>query len=737
MIEPSDYSAEPGADVKPDNGETLDYLGCSDKDLDKLRLDSLVNQDDDDLALNAAKVFIIDRRRIGNYFEQGASITGDVSANTFGVNHDDFSNGAICNIAKADIDKIKTVFCEYSNYSDIEAKLKSLNVLIIEGASRSGKRACALYLLCSLHEYAIKEIRPDVQNIVSFKPEPNTGYIADSILSSGTTQKYFSHIELALVCQRLKECNSHLVITVNSGDIASNEVQRRHAVQLVNSLDLAETLEKHLQWRLGIDYRFKYDLKVLQHPSTRKILDEKLLPCEIDQLSSCLANVLRGDSTIDDGLASFNRSIHDEVRNWFLENTETTVRCGFIALAVVSGCPFQSYIAAAQLLEQLVEISDHGDQASKLPKTFIEKRSERLQLMHASLFPCRSSSMHGPLNTECISFNNSSYQSEILQYVWHEYSQLREVLLHFLHSLGVSGDHVLGVKAAAAAGQICTYEIGAVLDNVVFNWCNTGDARLQKLSALTLCVPLFERSCTSQILSLIRQWCDDRRSSSLQRLAIYTLREYVLMAYPELACDQLAIFCKSEAPAIRELAASSILRIFKTGNEYPDRFFWVFKALHEHSENMKLGDQSLIPLVFCALWGMTKPFDNIAECNGQEIPCVVWFLWKDECGQLSYGESSKHYCEYFLVGLIRLCLRLGRTHRRRMLIELRGLLVLASSHDNLFWVIGNLFFTLYSREPARGRARLLYLLRDCASDESTHGPAVKILSVIQSSSNQS
>jgi hypothetical protein len=99
--------------------------------------------------LKVATVYI-DNRSIGNYFEQDARIYGSVSAREYRGYSSNFSKEIVGQVLIENVDKIRSVYIETSDYSHIISTLNNKNILVLWGDPNLGKQTTALHFLSSV-----------------------------------------------------------------------------------------------------------------------------------------------------------------------------------------------------------------------------------------------------------------------------------------------------------------------------------------------------------------------------------------------------------------------------------------------------------------------------------------------------------------------------------------------------------------------------------------------------------
>ena len=466
-------------------------------------------------------------------------------------------------VLSADIEKIRSVYVQTASYTRAQRILEDKRILILWGDSRLGKRTAAIHLLLSLlHVEDIFEIDPGVEDLNSFQCGTEQTYIIDTFVadSVGKINSYF----LNGLSQQFSKQNSHLVITIDSRVQISQESLDGYILIWSDLPESSALLERHLAWHLKDQATIASSRTLTQTDSVLELLNNNLLPGDIDELAKLLAKVVRKVLTLDEALARFSVRAYQQVKSWFESEQDLSQYAFMITLAVLSGSNYQAVDDASQRLQSIIKPSLEKEEASD-SESLLARRSQRVKKVCAHLVKGYESTEFGRSLVELIELNNPAFQPAVLSYVWHEYDRLREPLLIWLHELGFHHAFEVRLRAAAAVGELSKYAFKNILDKVLRPWANCQEQRVQKLAALSLSIPVFESDLAPQVLGLLHSWSRLKNNLSLRWTATAAYGSYVGQRFPDAALRNLLAIAKSGDAFLFPAVVESVVSLFESG----------------------------------------------------------------------------------------------------------------------------------------------------------------------------
>ncbi len=677
--------------------------------------------------LEVATVYI-DNRSIGNYFEQDAQIYGSVSVREHRGYSSNASKEIVGQILIESIDKVRSVYVETSDYIPVVSALNNKHILVLWGDPKIGKQTTALRLLSSVIKGEILEINPAIKDISLFEFETGKAYLIDTLTPDiGEKQKIDNYI-LKGLSRKLKQNNSYLVITVDSGWCFPHESTKDFIFNWKTLPNSEKTLEKHLEWYLQKHVIKSQICDLIRSDSVQTIITNKLLPGDLDELADLLSQVVKGEFEIEEALSHFNLRIKQQVEAWFEQNSDFSQRIFFITLAILNGCKYQAVDDASQKLELLVRSLSEKEDTINSDPIFGRKRSSFLKDVCASLTQGFENTERGLSPVEVIKLDNSGFQPAILFFVWHEYNRLREPLLSLLHELGTDQSFDVRCRAAAAIGELSRYDFTAVLQKVLRPWASSQDQRLQKLAAMALSIPIFDSNLAPQVLGLLHNWSRLSNNIYLRWTATVAYGGYVGLRFPDVALRDLFAIAKSGNEFLFFAAAESITMLFQAGQFLSTQYLNVLEKIQAWTKEAKDKDEKTFGiLIFWFVLHKTKLKND--SCNNY-LPTVLWLIWQEREWNKQSRENAQVY-KKIVVFLLEEALSLSPKTRKLALEELHTWLNLADYDPRLYPVLGSLFYSLVKQGSRHEKKRIFAYLERWASIDSSN-IASRILSKLKS-----
>ncbi|NEP00549.1 MAG: hypothetical protein F6K58_18125 [Symploca sp. SIO2E9] len=659
--------------------------------------------------LGAANVFI-DARSGGAYFAGEAKVAGDLvgrsqskrTASTTG----NYAKDIAGTILSADLKKVCSVYVQTSSYSDAQNILNNKHVLILWGDSHLGKRTTAIHLLLSLSQTEeILEIDPTLgeEDLRTFQAEAKQVYLIDTFTPDSASKLY--NFALNNLAQKLREQSSYLVITVDHRTQLSQELGQY--IFQWKELPASNTLlEKHLVWYL--ENQEPDSIRTLtQQESVSKLLDNRLLPGEVDRLAELLAKVARNELSLEQAVASFSGQIKQQVETWFDEERDLSQRVFMIALSVLSGSKYQAVINASQLLQSLIEPPSEKEETSNSEPAFNKKRSERLKEVSAHLTQGYENTEFGRSPVELVELDNPAFQPAILAYIWNEYDSYRDKLLEWLHELGVHSDSKFEVRirAAAAAGELSKYAFRDVLTRIIRPWAISQQQPVQILATLALSVPVFEGDLASQVLNLLHNWSGLKNNPRLCWTATKAYGSYVGLRFPDIALRDLFKIAQSGDANLLSAVAESVTILFEAGKFVPNQYFLILNALQDWTSLPKVTLPHQLGLL--TFWILMHEAKVPGDSNQGYWPTL-----------LRLAKEDPMY-EDIIIRLLRRSLNQKQLNkianfplRKQVLEEIHNWLQLVDDDTRLYPIIGTFIFKLAVQGEERERLRILNKLKE-------------------------
>lgn len=661
--------------------------------------------------LGVANVYI-DARSGGAYFSGDTKIEGDAvgrSKYTLSSTSASTSTTSIYGagtILSAEIKKIRSVYVKTSCYGDAQNILNKKHILILWGDSHLGKRTTAIHLLLSLSQAeGILEIDPTLEEekLKTFQVEKKGVYFIDTLTPDSAVK--LNNYTLGKLGENLRKQGSYLVITVD-GRVQFTQEFAQYILDWKDLPDSKTSLEKHLTWYLE---NHKHDNSLtftqIQQEKVKELLDNKLIPGEVDRLAELLAKVIRNDLSFEEALADFTGQVKQQVESWFDQEQDVSQRVFMIALAVLNGSKYQLVIDASQSLQSLIEPPSEKEETSNSEPKFKKKRSERLKEVNAHLTQGYENTESGRSPVELIELDNSAFQPAILAYVWNEYDFYRDNLLEWIHDLGVHSNFDVKIRVAAAAGEISRYAFKDVLDKVIRPWAKRKS--VQKLAILALSIPVFDGNLAPQVLKLLNSWRKDNQNLQLRCTAASAYGSYIGLRFPDIALrglleitNEIAQSRNTKSLVLPLTVAESLVILFEAGKFVPDHYFLILKILKDWISQPKSSLQNQLGLLI--FWMLMREAKVPGESNQGYWPTLLRLAKEDSV------------YEEIVIQLLQCCLnqkelqKIGKFPLRKLVLEaIQNWLRIVDQDPRLYPILGQIIFQLVIRGTTRERLRIL------------------------------
>jgi len=574
----------------------------------------------------------IDARSGGVFFGGEASITGDVVGRGQVKRTATPASGALAEatagqVLSEDLNKVDIVYVTPSLYTQAQRLLAEKHVLILWGQAHWGKWTTALHLLSALHAEEIFEINPDVnlEGLQLSGLESKRGYVIDTIAPDSAEN--LNTFVLNRLSRRLREQDSHLVITVDSRVPLSKEALSGYLVVWSDVPDRVQLLERHLAWYLTDDSLTRA-LELSQADAVQQLLSTHLLPGEVDRLAELLAGVARGKLELEEALARFEARTLQQVETWFEAHADLEERTFMLSVAILNGANYQAVVEADERLQSLIRLQPAEDEPPVTDSVFGSTRSQRVKEACAHLVQGYEEAEFGRSPVELIILDNPTFQPAVLHYAWHEYDRLRSHLLDWLRDLGFHPSFDVRARAAAAVGELSKYNFGYVRGEILLPWANHRDSRARAAAALALGIPAWEGEFAPQVLGLLHHWSTLRNNWRLCWTAAAAYGGLVGLRFPDTALRDFHAIAQTEDLRLFRVLSRSVANLFEVGRLVPDYYLKVLDALIAWMADQKAKIVALTGLLI--FLGLAREAKIEAEPEGGAWPTLLWLAREDE-----------------------------------------------------------------------------------------------------------
>lgn len=692
---------ETRVDMSPDDNKEPSPPQLSESDLVKLIGDTDTSRVITELLHGQRIALLYVDARSEVFFSSEAHITGDVVGrrqvkqslrSPIGA----YSEVVAGHVPGEDLDKIRSVYVKPSLFDRAYQILREKKVLILWGQAHWGKRSTALHLLLCLQVERVLEIRPDValDEILSFEVGDRQGYLVDT-LAPDSAQKLNPSV-ISRLCQRFREKDSYLVITIDSRVPLSKMALSNNLVVWGELPGSTQLLEAHLSWYLADQDKLAQALELSKTEKVQSLLNTHPLPREVDNLAKLLVDIVHNELELDEALSRFKSGALLQVEEWFENHTELEERTFMISLAVLSGTSYQSVSSADERLQSLVKPPSVEGKLPPDTRLVFVARSERIKGARAHLSQGYEETEFGQSPVEVIELDNPSFQPAVLNYVWNEYDRLREPLIDWLRDLVVQANSPdVRVRVAAAVGELSKYNFGYIKETILLPWANHQDPRVRASAAFALGIPVWEGEFAPQVLGLLHYWSTLRNNWRLNWTAAAAYGGLVGLRFPDIALRDLCSIAQIKDLRLFAVLNRSVTNLFYAGRAEPEYYFKVLDALIDWTNPPVDKIVALTGLLIFLNLSLEIKIEAVAEAEGW--PALLWLSQEDT----GYRER--------VVLLWRRALN-TKSARKPALETLKRLVQITDGDVRLYFPLEQILRELAQQGTDREKGRLLYYL---------------------------
>ncbi|MGW2048115.1 hypothetical protein ACWCPF_23470 [Streptomyces sp. NPDC001858] len=434
----------------------------------------------------------------------------------------DAGSAVLGEVPEDELVRLSRSYCAPDGYQALKEVLRERSVLVLVAPPGTGRRTTALCLLEELtrdaRQQARKEPADAIHEPAGDTPEPPAAPGEHAELAPGQVTRLdaasLEHIlrdpatvaarvapgggfvlqlpdapgdwtapseaHLGALAAALARRDAYAVLVASPSTPAGALLTGRHALRCP-SAPAPELLSWHLLRRLaaeeaeaGPDTLDKGE-RILRHPLLRQALGiplDELRPAETDALAGLVVRHLRGPLTRAQLLDRCGEVARAQARSWFAgarEAAATTEEAAHallrqaafrVALAVLDGEAFSSVADAADLLaRELLTARTPGEEPGR--PVFAEDWDGLLAAARAEFGRTDDESLAGvPLPVRTVRYRGDAFAGAVLAEVWHSHHAARGPVVRWLRALADDPRPQVWVRAALAAGELCTADPG-------------------------------------------------------------------------------------------------------------------------------------------------------------------------------------------------------------------------------------------------------------------------------------
>ncbi len=619
------------------------------------------------------------------------------------------------------IKKVISVYVQPSYYDNAKQLLATKRVVVLVGNSQSGRRTTAIHLCYHIsrvepatNEPKIFEINPTIRvNDLRNMPFDHDKVYILHVASSEESQQ-LNDFTLQSLSERLEGFDSYLVVIVDRQPKVFHS--EGYSLHCDASLDSRQLMETHLTWYAQDQSMLTQAQTLLATPLVAELLNGRLLPHEIDRLSQLVLYTVENALQIDDTIAQFSSYATKAVEQRFDSTITLQQRSFMIALAVLNGSPYHSVLEASKTLESRLSALFGSHEESPSKTMFTVTKTQRLAMLGAHTTVGTEATEYGHSSVELLYLDNPAMQVATLAYLWHEYDELRIVLLEWLFDLGTVASTSVGLRVAAAVGLLSTYDFRVVREKVLIPWAKSENPNSRLLTAVALGIPAWDERHAPHVLGLLHHW-STLQHTTLRWTAAVAYGGFVGLRYPDIAVQNLATILQSGNPMLFMVVLTSVQSLFDEGERTRDYYMTILAALVVWTEAAQLRLMKLAGLLIF----ITIAETSMADCKS----CTRHATCSTLLGLLA--EDTMY--EPLIAVLYRRALDYKPT-RSGALTVLHQWLVFVDAEPTLYATLGGLLFVMVTTGTDKEKERIFFYLKRW-SQGSGRNAALKIYTKLQ------
>lgn len=329
------------------------------------------------------------------------------------------------------LNKTEKVFVPPANYESIKTDLAKKNFSLLFHPQHTGKYTAAVRLLQEMDVTEIYEWSKEssFHELISQSGRKQTGFIAWA-----DAEDFFAYLTdsaFEAYLQKLQENDCYVIILSEQKHDEGYIAERTWMIE--PSSEKEKLILKHLSYINQWDEVPDHILEWIHSPEVQKMLPEKMVPQEAENLAKKMAAAVHGDLNESFILESLTERIAARVKDWFKEERTIEDIAFYLTLAVFQGDSYPSILKRAK---ELTELFRSELQHYQLPGSTIEARDEYLSIFHARAYSqLKNTDVGNSIATEPVFLQVQEDAFFIWEYAWKQYPHFQKPLKTWIYSL--------------------------------------------------------------------------------------------------------------------------------------------------------------------------------------------------------------------------------------------------------------------------------------------------------------
>ncbi|WP_051969752.1 hypothetical protein [Kitasatospora azatica] len=425
-------------------------------------------------------------------------------------------------VPEPELRRVRRVYREPEGYVRLRQALRLHRVLVLGGAPGTGRTCTALALLDEMttrqEDDSERVLRVDqsldvptlTETITAQQDRPHRGHLLELTAQSP------KELQLDALAAALTKTQSYAVLVVSA---ASSLLSGRYGL-LCPPAPTEQLLRARLEVLLAERPELADQAEALaQQAELREAVGlEELRPVEAELLADLLAERLLGRIGQPELLTGCRSLALQQAREWFAgadqEITEPSTAAGVlhptatrIALAVLNGAAHSTVAEAAHLLTWELAVTRDPVSAPARP-LFGDDPVSDLAFLRAELTDGEVETAGIATPARLVRYRGPALPAAVLTEVWDRHHPARAPITRWLRMLADDPRPQLWIRAALAAGELCTRDFAHGYEELVRPLATAGTLRRRLFAALLLDQAARHSSHRQVVHALVRDWAE-------------------------------------------------------------------------------------------------------------------------------------------------------------------------------------------------------------------------------------
>jgi hypothetical protein len=428
-------------------------------------------------------------------------------------------------LSAEELDEVREAFVEPTGFGTLVGEVTARAVTVLRGPAGAGKDAMARAALHRAGHRSLFLLDPatDLSRFEADDLQRGAGYVLADLTQRAADA--LTSFELRRLDAALRGKDCRLVLTAAAAIQFTDRGVQRGVVETGERPTGTEIVASHMGWRLGIAAAAR-SRRILARSDVQELLREELdgtTATAAADLGRALADAAA--AVADDQVVARVRERQElrdgqAISHWLQNLDDLAQQCLAIGVSAFGGEAYEIVATLARDLEERLQVEESPDNPVRPRGTRLAgTRSARLDAIHGALVDSEVSTRHGGARGKVVRFQDPGVAVKVLEHVWSEYDEIREVLPVWLRDSAAGVLPTVGVRAAVAAGVLAKHAFETVRARILFPWAADENAELRDAAAIALGVVATESGHALAAYNLVLAWSAENARPELQATA--------------------------------------------------------------------------------------------------------------------------------------------------------------------------------------------------------------------------